>query len=77
MVSAPLNKESMRAAGYNFEGQTQILAELCGVKRHGMALILDELRIMLLTTHMSLQTCTKQLSWLLNSVQRKNIKRFE
>lgn len=55
MVSAPLNKESMRAAGYTFEGQTQILAELCGAKRHGMALILDELRIMLLTTHMSLR----------------------
>ena len=55
MVSAPLNKESMRSAGYHFEGQTQILAELCGAKRHGMALILDELRIMLLTTHMSLR----------------------
>lgn len=54
MVSAPLNKESMRAAGHRYEGQTQILAELCGAKRHGMAIILDTLRIMLLTTHMSL-----------------------
>jgi len=55
MVSAPLNKESMRAAGYHYEGQTEILAELCGVKRHGMALILGRLRIMLLTNHMSLR----------------------
>ena len=54
MVSAPLNKESMREAGHHYEGQTQILAELCEAKRHGMALILGELRIMLLTTHMSL-----------------------
>ena len=54
MTSAPLNKESMRAAGHHFEGQTQILAELCEAKRHGMAIILDKLRIMLLTTHMSL-----------------------
>ncbi len=54
MVSAPLNKESMREAGHNYEGQTQILAELCNAKRHGMALILGDLRIMLLTTHMAL-----------------------
>jgi 4-hydroxythreonine-4-phosphate dehydrogenase len=61
MVSAPLNKESMRSAGYNFEGQTQILAELCEAKRHGMALILDELRIMLLTTHMSLRNAIDRI----------------
>jgi len=54
MTSAPLNKESMRAAGHHYEGQTQILAELCQAKRHGMAIILDKLRIMLLTTHMAL-----------------------
>jgi 4-hydroxythreonine-4-phosphate dehydrogenase len=54
MVSAPLNKESMREAGHNYEGQTQILAELCNARRHGMALILGDLRIMLLTTHMAL-----------------------
>ena len=55
MVSAPLNKESMREAGHTYEGQTQILAELCEAKRHGMALILGEMRIMLLTTHMSMR----------------------
>jgi len=54
MVSAPLNKESMRQAGHHYEGQTQILAELCEAERHGMALILGDLRIMLLTTHMAL-----------------------
>lgn len=54
MTSAPLNKESMRAAGHQYEGQTQILAELCEAERHGMAIILDKLRIMLMTTHMSL-----------------------
>ena len=61
MVSAPLNKESMRAAGYNYEGQTQILAELCGAKRHGMALILGDLRIMLLTTHMPLSAAIERI----------------
>ena len=55
MVSAPLNKEAMRAAGYTFEGQTQILAELCGARRHGMILLLGELRVMMLSTHLSLR----------------------
>ena len=61
MVSAPLNKEAMRAAGYAYEGQTQILGELCGVKRYGMILLLGNLRLMLLTTHMSLREAIEKV----------------
>ncbi|MCL4415996.1 MAG: 4-hydroxythreonine-4-phosphate dehydrogenase PdxA [Actinobacteria bacterium] len=60
IVSAPLNKASMRAAGYNYEGQTEILGELSGSKNYGMILILDKLRIMMYSTHMSLrEACDK------------------
>jgi 4-hydroxythreonine-4-phosphate dehydrogenase len=55
MVSAPLNKESMRLAGYKFEGQTQILGELTGSAKYGMILILGNIRVMMLTTHMALR----------------------
>jgi 4-hydroxythreonine-4-phosphate dehydrogenase len=55
IVSAPLNKESMRRAGYRFEGQTQILAELTGSERYGMILVLGNVRVMMLTTHMALR----------------------
>lgn len=55
IVSAPLNKESMRLAGYPFEGQTQILAELTGATRFGMILLLGQIRVMMLTTHTSLR----------------------
>jgi len=55
IVSAPLNKESMRLAGYPFEGQTQILAELAGAARVGMILLLGHIRVMMLTTHTSLR----------------------
>lgn len=55
IVSAPLNKEAMRLAGYGYEGQTEILGELTGAKRYGMILILGSLRVMMLTTHMSLR----------------------
>ncbi|MDP2896694.1 MAG: 4-hydroxythreonine-4-phosphate dehydrogenase PdxA [bacterium] len=61
MVSAPLNKESMRAAGYKYEGQTQILGELCGAKKYGMILLLGDLRLMLLTTHMSLREAIQKV----------------
>lgn len=58
IVSAPLNKESMRKAGFAFEGQTQILGELTGSKRYGMILLLGDIRVMMLTTHCSLiQAC--------------------
>lgn len=55
IVSAPLNKEAMRLAGYAYEGQTEILGELTGSKRYGMILILGSLRVMMLTTHMALR----------------------
>jgi 4-hydroxythreonine-4-phosphate dehydrogenase len=55
IVSAPLNKEAMRAAGYPFEGATQILGELTGSQRYGMILIFGKLRVMMLTTHVALR----------------------
>jgi 4-hydroxythreonine-4-phosphate dehydrogenase len=55
IVSAPLNKEAMRLAGHRYEGQTEILGELTGATRYGMILILGSLRVMMLTTHMSLR----------------------
>jgi 4-phospho-D-threonate 3-dehydrogenase / 4-phospho-D-erythronate 3-dehydrogenase len=55
IVSAPLNKEAMRSAGYHFEGQTEILGELTGSKRYGMILLLGNIRVLMLTTHMALR----------------------
>jgi len=63
MVSAPLNKASMREAGYQYEGQTQILGELSGVKNYGMILVLEDLRIMMYSTHMPLLDAIKKISY--------------
>ncbi len=54
IVSAPLNKEAMHAAGYRYEGQTEILGELSG-SRPAMLLILGQMRLMLFTNHMALR----------------------
>jgi 4-hydroxythreonine-4-phosphate dehydrogenase len=60
IVSAPLNKEAMRDAGFHYEGATEIFAEEAGVKRYAMVLLLGEMRLMLLTNHMSLrEACDK------------------
>jgi 4-hydroxythreonine-4-phosphate dehydrogenase len=55
IVSAPLNKEAMRAAGHRYEGATEIFAEMAGVKRYAMLLLLGDMRLMLLTNHMALR----------------------
>lgn len=60
IVSAPLNKEAMRAAGFHYEGATEIFAEMAGVKRYAMVLLLGDMRLMLLTNHMALrEACDK------------------
>lgn len=55
MVSAPLNKESMRKAGYKYEGQTQMVGELTGSKHYSLMLILNSVRLLQATTHVSLK----------------------
>src|SRR5262249_55555034 len=54
MVSAPLNKEAMHAAGYSYEGQTEILGELTK-SRPAMVMVVDRMRLMLFTNHMALR----------------------
>jgi len=63
MVSAPLNKESMRKAGYSYEGQTQILGELTKSKDYGMILVLESIRIMMYSTHMSLKEAIEKVTY--------------
>ena len=54
MVSAPLNKEAMHEAGYQYEGQTEILGELTSSKP-AMVMVVDKMRLMLFTNHMALR----------------------
>ena len=54
MVSAPLNKEAMHAAGHAFEGQTEILGDMTRSKP-AMVMVVDCMRLMLFTNHMALR----------------------
>ena len=54
VVTAPVNKAALHAAGTHVEGQTELLASWCGTTRYEMIGIAGALRVMLLTRHMPL-----------------------
>lgn len=54
IVTAPLNKASMHAAGIDYPGHTEILAERTGTADFAMMLANDELRVLLVTIHVAL-----------------------
>jgi 4-hydroxythreonine-4-phosphate dehydrogenase len=55
MVTGPINKEALNQAGYHYNGHTEILAKLCGVKDVAMMLVAGDLRVSHVTTHVSLR----------------------
>ena len=56
LVTAPINKEALRLAGYSWPGHTELLADLCGVPEVRMLLVTDRLRVCHVTTHRSLRS---------------------
>lgn len=61
MLTPPVHKESMHLAGYPYEGQTQILGELCRARRYGMLACAGKLRVLVATRHMALREALDQL----------------
>ncbi len=55
IVTAPINKAALAAAGINYPGHTEILADLGGAKHVAMMLANDEIRTVLVTVHCSMQ----------------------
>jgi 4-hydroxythreonine-4-phosphate dehydrogenase len=62
MVTAPISKAAIHAAGYNFPGHTELLAERCGVDKVVMMLGGDRLKVCLVTTHMALAEVPRVLT---------------
>jgi len=55
IVTSAINKEALNNAGYHYDGHTQLLAELCGVKDVAMMLVTGSLRVSHVSTHVSLR----------------------
>jgi 4-hydroxythreonine-4-phosphate dehydrogenase len=62
VVTAPLHKEAMNAAGFHYPGHTEILAELAGGVQVRMMLANDELRTVLVTIHQSLRNAIESIT---------------
>jgi 4-hydroxythreonine-4-phosphate dehydrogenase len=55
LVTAPVSKEALFAAGEICEGQTELLGRWSGIERFEMVAVAGALRVMLLTRHMPLR----------------------
>lgn len=62
IVTAPLHKISLKMAGYDFPGHTEILAHHAQVPDVAMVLVNDDLRVILGTIHMPLAQVPSALS---------------
>lgn len=55
VVTAPINKEALHKGGHNFPGHTEIFAELSNTKDYAMMLSAETLRVIHITTHVSMR----------------------
>jgi 4-hydroxythreonine-4-phosphate dehydrogenase len=68
LVTAPLHKESLRAAGHPWPGHTELLAAAAGVNDVAMMFVGGGLRVALLTIHRSLSSVPQAIT--LDEVRR-------
>jgi 4-phospho-D-threonate 3-dehydrogenase / 4-phospho-D-erythronate 3-dehydrogenase len=62
IVTAPLNKEAMQKAGFNWAGHTELLAERTGSERVTMMLTSREIRVLHVSTHVSLREAINRVT---------------
>lgn len=68
IVTAPIAKSAWKAAGHNYPGQTELLAQRAGVERFGMLFVAQSphsgwtLRTLLATTHIPLRQVADALT---------------
>ena len=62
VVTAPINKEALRLADIHYPGHTEILADFSGTKEFAMMLMNNDLRVILVTIHVSLREAIEQVT---------------
>ena len=61
VVTSAINKAALHAAGYKYDGHTELLAELCGKPKVTMMLVADKLRVCHVSTHVSLREAIERV----------------
>ena len=62
IVTAPINKAGLKAAGFNIAGHTELLAQLSGARHCEMMLVGGKLRVVLVTRHTPLKDVPKKIT---------------
>lgn len=62
LVTAPISKEAINRAGFNFEGHTEFLSELSGTRESAMLFVSPSLRVALVTIHIPLREVPLRLN---------------
>ena len=62
IVTGPINKEAINLAGYHYSGHTEILADLTGTKDYAMLLTGGNLRVIHVTTHVSMREACDRIT---------------
>ncbi len=62
IVTAPINKEMMNAAGHRYAGHTELLAHLTNTKEFGMMFVGGGLKIILATIHIALKDVPRHIT---------------
>ncbi len=61
IVTAPLNKEAIALGGFPYPGHTELLAEVTRTPRYGMLLLSGPLRVVHVSTHVSLREAIERV----------------
>lgn len=69
IATAPISKKALALGGYDFPGHTEFLAFLTGTKDFAMSFFAEDLRVVLLSTHVSLVEA-------INLVKKENLVRL-
>jgi len=62
IVTAPLSKKGLKLAGYDFPGQTEMIAFLTASTKFGMMFVRDDLKLILVTTHLPLSRVSREIN---------------
>lgn len=62
VTTGPINKEALNLSGHHYSGHTEIFAALTGSRTYAMVLSTDVLRVIHVTTHVSLREACDRIS---------------
>jgi 4-hydroxythreonine-4-phosphate dehydrogenase len=74
IATAPISKRSLAMGGYDFPGHTEFLAALTNTQRFAMSFFAEQLRVVLMSTHVSLSQAIELVTteWLIDLIEFTN-----